>query len=108
MYGLFFEDINFAANGGLYAELVKNRSFDFPKNLMRWNAFERVEVLKQNPLFPNNPTYLKLSGSGHEHKHIGIENEGFRGMGSGREKDTVFRFELKKVLIQVIKKLRLT
>ena len=30
MYGLFFEDINFAADGGLYAELVKNRSFDFP------------------------------------------------------------------------------
>ena len=30
MYGLFFEDINYAADGGLYAELVKNRSFDFP------------------------------------------------------------------------------
>lgn len=30
MYGLFFEDINYAADGGLYAELVKNRSFEFP------------------------------------------------------------------------------
>ena len=30
MYGLFIEDINYAADGGLYAELVKNRSFDFP------------------------------------------------------------------------------
>ena len=30
MYGIFFEDINFAADGGLYAELVKNRSFEFP------------------------------------------------------------------------------
>ena len=29
MYGLFFEDINFAADGGLYGELVKNRSFEF-------------------------------------------------------------------------------
>ena len=27
MYGIFFEDINFGADGGLYAELVKNRSF---------------------------------------------------------------------------------
>ena len=34
MYGLFFEDINYAADGGLYAELVKNRSFEFhPDNL---------------------------------------------------------------------------
>jgi alpha-N-arabinofuranosidase len=30
MWGLFYEDINFAADGGLYAELVKNRSFEFP------------------------------------------------------------------------------
>ncbi len=29
MYGVFFEDINFAADGGLYAELVRNRSFEF-------------------------------------------------------------------------------
>ena len=34
MYGHFFEDINFGADGGLYAELVKNRSFEFPQNLM--------------------------------------------------------------------------
>ena len=32
MYGIFFEDINFAADGGLYAELVKNRSFEFPQD----------------------------------------------------------------------------
>ena len=34
MYGIFFEDINFGADGGLYAELIKNRSFEFPQNLM--------------------------------------------------------------------------
>ena len=39
MYGLFFEDINFGADGGLYAELVKNRSFEFTQNLMGWNIF---------------------------------------------------------------------
>ena len=44
MYGIFFEDINFAADGGLYAELVKNRSFEFPYALQGWKAFGKVEV----------------------------------------------------------------
>ena len=39
MYGIFFEDINFAGDGGLYAELVANRSFDYPQNLMCWDSF---------------------------------------------------------------------
>ena len=34
MWGVFFEDINFAADGGIYAELVKNRSFEFAQPLM--------------------------------------------------------------------------
>ena len=34
MYGIFFEDINFGADGGLYGELIKNRSFDFPHPLV--------------------------------------------------------------------------
>ena len=33
MYGHFFEDINYGADGGLYAELIKNRSFEFPNRL---------------------------------------------------------------------------
>lgn len=92
MYGLFFEDINFAADGGLYAELVKNRSFDFPQQLMGWYTFGKVEVMNENPLFENNPTYLKLSASSHSHKHTGIENEGFRGM--GLKKDEAYRFSV--------------
>ncbi|HZI31778.1 MAG TPA: alpha-L-arabinofuranosidase, partial [Candidatus Binatia bacterium] len=36
MWGIFFEDINFGADGGLYAELVKNRGFEFPDPLMGW------------------------------------------------------------------------
>ena len=36
MYGIFFEDINYAADGGLYGELIKNRSFEFPQALMGW------------------------------------------------------------------------
>jgi hypothetical protein len=37
MYGIFFEDINFAADGGIYAELVKNRSFEFTEPLAKTN-----------------------------------------------------------------------
>ncbi len=37
MFGIFFEDINFAADGGLYPELIKNRSFEFDKPLTGWH-----------------------------------------------------------------------
>ena len=36
MWGIFFEDINFGADGGFYAEFVKNRSFEFDMPLMGW------------------------------------------------------------------------
>ena len=36
MWGVFFEDINLGADGGIYAELVKNRSFEFYKPMMGW------------------------------------------------------------------------
>jgi alpha-L-arabinofuranosidase len=92
MYGLFIEDINFAADGGLYAELVKNRSFDFPQNLMGWKSFGNVKVRTDNPPFKNNPNYLALSYSGHRDKHTGIENEGF--MGIGFKKEETYRFSI--------------
>ena len=37
MWGIFFEDISFGADGGLYAELVKNRGFEFPDALLGWS-----------------------------------------------------------------------
>src|SRR5688572_32913194 len=40
MWGMFFEDINYGADGGLYAELVKNRSFEFFQTLMGWNQYK--------------------------------------------------------------------
>lgn len=92
MYGLFFEDINFAADGGLYAELIKNRSFDFPQSLMGWYTFGKVELRSDNPLFDKNPNYVVLSDPGHPHKHTGIENEGFRGIGF--KKDNTYRFSV--------------
>jgi alpha-L-arabinofuranosidase len=80
MYGLFFEDINYAADGGLYAELVKNRSFEFPNAFTGWDISGRVELRNDGP-FDKNPHYVRLSPSGHRDKHTMIENHGFFGMG---------------------------
>lgn len=83
MYGIFFEDINYAADGGLYAELVKNRSFEFPNALQGWKIFGNVQVLDDGP-FERNPHYVRLSDPGHAHKHTGLDNEGFFGIGIKR------------------------
>jgi alpha-N-arabinofuranosidase len=84
MWGIFFEDINFGADGGLYAELVKNRSFEFPQALMGWsipgvNASDtRISVQTDSAAKPANAHYLALESTG---TAAVIENEGFRGMG---------------------------
>ena len=91
MYGIFFEDINYGADGGLYAEKIKNRSFDFPQNLMGWNIFGKVTVRNDGP-FQNNPNYVRLAYSGHDHKHTGLENEGFFGISV--ERDAEYRFSV--------------
>ncbi|MBQ2669220.1 MAG: carbohydrate binding domain-containing protein, partial [Clostridia bacterium] len=62
MWGLFFEDINSAADGGLYAEMVQNRSFETEKDghLYSWTTNGDVTVNTENPLNENNPTYVTL------------------------------------------------
>lgn len=91
MYGLFFEDINYAADGGLYAELVKNRSFEFPQHLMGWNTYGKVELMNDGP-FERNPHYVRLAYPGHDHKHTGLDNEGFFGIGV--KKGEEYRFSV--------------
>jgi alpha-L-arabinofuranosidase len=80
MYGIFFEDINYAADGGLYAELVKNRSFEFPNAFTGWDISGKVTLKNDGP-FDKNPHYVRLEPSGHSDKHTMIENHGFFGMG---------------------------
>ena len=80
MYGIFFEDINYAADGGLYGELVKNRSFEFPQHLMGWQTFGRVDVKDDGP-FPRCPYYVELSDPGHRDRRTGLTNEGYFGIG---------------------------
>ena len=91
MYGHFFEDINFGADGGLYAELVKNRSFEFPQNFMGWNVFGNVKLMNDGP-FERNPHYVRLGNSGHSQKHTGLENEGFFGI--GLKENAKYRFSV--------------
>ncbi|MBO7476935.1 MAG: alpha-L-arabinofuranosidase [Salinivirgaceae bacterium] len=86
MWGVFFEDINFAADGGLYAELVKNRSFEFDDPKMGWHitqsdaqkaVFEIINSAKNNPA---NPRYARLKIDD-ANATITLANNGFRGMG---------------------------
>ena len=105
MYGHFFEDINFGADGGLYAELVKNRSFEFPQNFMGWRVFGNVTLMDDGP-FERNPHYVRLGNPGHAQKHTGIENEGFFGI--GLKKGEQYRFtvwtrgENQKIRVELI------
>ena len=56
MYGLFFEDINFAADGGLYPELVKNKSFETDDQLIGWKAMRGAAGLASYLYRPTGPS----------------------------------------------------
>ncbi|WP_205510567.1 alpha-L-arabinofuranosidase C-terminal domain-containing protein [Longitalea arenae] len=87
MWGVFFEDINLGADGGIYAELVKNRSFEFFKPLMGWTVnrkkFVEGELLVINRTDENtrNPRFLRITMNNAAKGDLGLTNEGFRGMG---------------------------
>ncbi|MBB5440245.1 alpha-L-arabinofuranosidase [Pedobacter sp. AK017] len=87
MWGLFFEDINRGADGGMYAELVKNRSFDFPDAFMGWKTVPSRQSYGRNEVFqiinnaavnPNNPKYLQVTVERPE--NVLLQNEGFGGV----------------------------
>lgn len=82
MWGVFFEDINFGADGGIYAELIKNRSFEFAKPLMGWSIQKQKEgevlVVNRNEINEANPRYLQVKKGIND---IELTNEGFKGMG---------------------------
>jgi len=86
MWGIFFEDINLGADGGVYAELVKNRSFEFAAPLMGWRE-QRKEggsgnllVLNRSNTNESNPRYIRATVTSDKGAY-GLSNEGFRGMG---------------------------
>jgi len=91
MYGIFFEDINYAADGGLYGEMIKNRSFEFPQHLMGWQMFGCVELKHDGP-FKRCPYYVVLNDPGHKDRRTGLTNEGFFGIGV--KKGEQYRFSV--------------
>ncbi len=100
LFGLFFEDINYAADGGLYAELVQNRSFEYnPTERREWHPFSyweyvspgysygKICVETRSPVHPNNPHYIVLDAEfiGHYEEFkgvsgVGLKNSGFDGI----------------------------
>ncbi|MGB3005780.1 MAG: alpha-L-arabinofuranosidase C-terminal domain-containing protein, partial [Chitinophagaceae bacterium] len=100
LFGLFFEDINYAADGGLYAEQVQNRSFEYsPTERREWNSLSNweyiapgysygsISVETASPINTNNLHYIVLNAEhiGKEEKHVGpsgvgIKNAGFAGI----------------------------
>jgi len=91
MWGIFFEDINFGADGGLYAEMVKNRGFEFPDPFMGWITVSpslakgQVTIRDDAPFDPANAHYARIESEGTA--LFGLSNEGFRGMGAHKGED---------------------
>jgi alpha-L-arabinofuranosidase len=87
MWGVFFEDINMGADGGIYAELIKNRSFEFNKPMMGWKVLGKPAtegdflVMNRQDLNTANPRFLRVSLHNNAKGSLGLSNEGFRKMG---------------------------
>ncbi len=98
MYGIFFEDINQAADGGVYAELVKNRSFEFNIPLMGWKEQKkdggdgRTEIINRAVERPENAHFIK-SYITTDAGFYGFSNEGFRG-GMGIKEGEEYHFSI--------------
>ena len=97
LHGIFFEDINYGADGGLYAELIQNRSFEHREHLYAWSkrnydAQGTLEIATDDPMNEHNPTYLRLTveqaGQG-----FGVSNSGFDGIAITRGKN--YRFSVR-------------
>ncbi|MFT4177294.1 MAG: alpha-L-arabinofuranosidase C-terminal domain-containing protein [Luteolibacter sp.] len=93
LLGIFFEDISYAADGGLYAELIQNRSFEYDLTeqpdwnaLSYWKFFRsegsvgKIQVDRSVPVHPNNTHYITLECSEPGNAGVGISNTGFDGI----------------------------
>ncbi|MFM2295970.1 MAG: hypothetical protein RLZZ350_2383, partial [Verrucomicrobiota bacterium] len=92
LWGIFFEDINLSADGGIYPELVKNRSFEDADTLESWkftSAFDKsvASVAIADPNNKNSAPALnslnKKSARIQASGAFSLENSGYYGMGVG-------------------------
>lgn len=100
LIGIFFEDISYSADGGLYSELIQNGSFEYnPTERDGWGPGTEWRFLRPghslgqmmpqmaDPIHPNNPTYMRLTVErvGHYYDYdgwtgVGMRNDGFDGI----------------------------
>lgn len=99
MWGVFFEDINLGADGGIYAELVKNRSFEFDNPWMGWKKLQEVPegsmLIVNDNKRKGNARSLKINKP--DAIAMGLQNEGFRGMGVRQGESYVFSLLYKQL-----------
>nr|UZM28258.1 alpha-L-arabinofuranosidase gene [uncultured bacterium] len=117
MYGIFFEDINYAADGGIYAEMVKNRGFEFDNPMMGWlqpstnpygfNPRSGIGTIIKSNADAANRNFLRATIE--NDKGYELVNEGFWGMGIQR--NALYRFSMmarntnqaiKKINVQMV------
>ena len=86
LYGLFFEEINHAGDGCLYAELVRNRSFEDADKIDPWTLVTggtrtgEIAIEKEKPLSAKNPQSLRVKIGGTGEGRVGVANPGFWGI----------------------------
>lgn len=115
LFGIFFEDLSFAADGGLYAEMVQNRSFEYsPVDHEGWQSFSywqyrhkgygygTLTIESNRPIHPNNPHYLSLGIEDPGQQGIGISNQGFDGFVLHKGEPYNFSIFLRQVSAQPV------
>ncbi len=100
LIGIFFEDLNYAADGGLYAEMIQNRSFEYTPSDVNWGknphnnwyyftawdlvrdyaAIATISLETNQPIHPNNPHYLVFNALTRGEKGVGLRNNGYDGI----------------------------
>jgi alpha-N-arabinofuranosidase len=93
LFGIFFEDLSYAADGGLYAELIQNRSFEYsPADKKDWNpltaweyatqgyGYGTISVETKSPISLNNSHYVVLNVEEEGQEGVGLTNSGFDGI----------------------------
>jgi alpha-N-arabinofuranosidase len=99
LFGIFFEDINYAADGGLYGELIQNRSFEYSQsdkdawnNNRNWHSltawefttkgygYGTISVETKSPVSANNPHYVVLNVEEEGREGVGLTNSGYDGI----------------------------
>ncbi len=94
LYGIFFEEINRAGDGGIYAEMLENRSFEDDKSKITvWQSTGtgKISLDREKPINPRNQTSLRIDT---DENGGGIVNSGFTGVGLAIEKSKKYNLSL--------------